>query len=496
MWRPAFRFFSSLQLALVLLAVLIVACAIATWCEKQLNADVARAYVYGAAWFHAWLALLCLNLSCAALARYPWKRRHYGFVLTHFGIILILIGGWLDLRWGVEGMLELHRGAPPTDLLEFPGRQEVLVKLPPNEEPARTPFRIDVLARHPEQVFDAATPAPEVHVSVLATDYVTAVVQDVVAAEKGVPALRWSLRSEMADPSGTWMLLNDAYLFGPVRISLTRGQPPQAKPEDGKPVLTFYLGEDGRLRYYSFTRSAGLKQGEIQVGKAMPLGWMGGAEFVVDRLVPEGKPRMAWRPVNSEEGMGENIRGLRCRVRLREASEEVWLGPGPDTAAPDWQSLELGGRAVALAFTTQTAHLPFKVELLEFRAPYHEGTENFMAFESKLRFNQDPSTTRVILMNEPADFPDTWWGPWLGTSYKLSQANHHMPGDPDYSGVGVMLDPGWLPKWLGSLLLCVGLFVVFYLRPSGQLFTDLMAKAQEAPDSGASPAVARRETAP
>jgi len=490
MWRPAFRFFSSLQLALVLLAVLIIACAIATWCEKQLNADVARAYVYGAAWFHAWLALLCLNLSCAALARYPWKRRHYGFVLTHFGIILILIGGWLDLRWGVEGMLELHRGAPPTDLLEFPGRQEVLVKLPPNEEPSRTPFRMNQLARHPEQAFDAATPAPDLHVSVLAMDHVTAVVQDVVAAEKGVPALRWSLQSEMVGQSGTWMLLNEVYSFGPARISFVRGQPPETKPQGGPPMLSFYLGEDGRLRYYSFSTRAGLKQGEVQVGKAMPLGWMGGAEFVVDRLVPEGKPRMAWRPVHSEEGMGEYMPGLRCRVRLREASQEVWLGPSADTAAPDWQNLELGGRAVALAVTTQTAHLPFKVELLEFRAPYHEGTENFMAFESKLRFNQDPSTTRVISMNEPADFPDTWWGPWLGTSYKLSQANHHMPGDPDYSGVGVMLDPGWLPKWLGSLLLCVGLFVVFYLRPSGPV------KAQEAPDSGASPAVARKETAP
>src|SRR5664279_3869694 len=50
-----FRFFASLKLAVVLLAVLIIGAIAGTLYESTFDAKVARAYVYGAPWFNIWL---------------------------------------------------------------------------------------------------------------------------------------------------------------------------------------------------------------------------------------------------------------------------------------------------------------------------------------------------------------------------------------------------------------------------------------------------------
>src|SRR5947207_453360 len=98
-----FEFFASLKLAVVLLAVLIIASIVGTICESTFDAKVARAYVYGAPWFNIWLILLAANLTVSALSRWPWKKHHVAFLITHLGIITLLAGSLVGRLWGVEG---------------------------------------------------------------------------------------------------------------------------------------------------------------------------------------------------------------------------------------------------------------------------------------------------------------------------------------------------------------------------------------------------------
>ena len=87
-------------------------------------------------------------------------------------------------------------------------------------------------------------------------------------------------------------------------------------------------------------------------------------------------------------------------------------------------------------------------------------------------------------MNNPTSYPETWYGPWLGTGFKFSQADHRMPSEPDYSGVQVLRDPGWMPKWVGSLMICFGIFTMFYLKPYFKLKAQAAAAARAAKDAG------------
>src|SRR5258708_20080507 len=100
--NPIFEFFASLKLAVVLLAVIIVAAIAGTIYESSFDAKVARAYVYGSPWFNIWLVLLGANLACSALSRWPCRKHHLAFLITHLGIITLLIGSPISASLGID----------------------------------------------------------------------------------------------------------------------------------------------------------------------------------------------------------------------------------------------------------------------------------------------------------------------------------------------------------------------------------------------------------
>ncbi|MEP6937270.1 MAG: hypothetical protein ABI871_04295, partial [Chthoniobacterales bacterium] len=55
------------------------------------------------------------------------------------------------------------------------------------------------------------------------------------------------------------------------------------------------------------------------------------------------------------------------------------------------------------------------------------------------------------------------WRTWTGLTYKMSQASWN-PENLGQSTIQILRDPGWLLKWIGSLLVVTGIFMLFYLR--------------------------------
>ena len=101
---------AALPLAIALMALLTVVLALGTCIEHWYGAAAARFGIYGAWWFAALAALLALNIFAAMLVRLPWRRRQTGFVLTHFGLLLLLAGCLLARRGGIEAHLPVWEG--------------------------------------------------------------------------------------------------------------------------------------------------------------------------------------------------------------------------------------------------------------------------------------------------------------------------------------------------------------------------------------------------
>lgn len=107
----------SIQLAVPVLALVAVGLGVGTYLESTQNVRVARQYVYGSWWFIAVMALVCVSLVFAVVTRWPWKRRHIGFITVHASLIGLIGAGFWSMFERVEGSLALQEGTM-SDVLE------------------------------------------------------------------------------------------------------------------------------------------------------------------------------------------------------------------------------------------------------------------------------------------------------------------------------------------------------------------------------------------
>src|SRR5881397_2467323 len=225
--NPLFEFFASLKLAVVLLAVLIIAAIAGTIYESSFDAKVARAYVYGAPWFNLWLVLLGANLAASALSRWPWHKHHLAFLITHLGIITLLIGSLIGRIFGIEGTITLFKGDPPTNRLLVNERQlrvhdvDGIVKGYPAEFLHHPPT-----PQHPR---DLGLLASGAHLQIV--DYAPVIegkLNPKPVSEGGAPAVHFTIATAMMNQHlEGWLLADDPengkFSMGLANIELKRG---------------------------------------------------------------------------------------------------------------------------------------------------------------------------------------------------------------------------------------------------------------------------------
>ncbi len=102
---PLVKFLGSLRFAITLIVSLALILSASTIFESVYGTPFAQKNFYTAYWFDVFMGLLWINLFCAALTRFPYKKHHTGFVITHVGILTLLIGAFLSRGWGVEGQM-------------------------------------------------------------------------------------------------------------------------------------------------------------------------------------------------------------------------------------------------------------------------------------------------------------------------------------------------------------------------------------------------------
>ncbi|MDR3636684.1 MAG: cytochrome c biogenesis protein ResB [Isosphaeraceae bacterium] len=112
-----YRFLASLKLAVFSLVSLAAVLSYATFFESWYGATAAREWVYQSKGFALLLAFLGANILCAALIRYPWKKRQIGFLITHTGLLTLLAGSWISVKSADEGQVGMLEGQKMNELV-------------------------------------------------------------------------------------------------------------------------------------------------------------------------------------------------------------------------------------------------------------------------------------------------------------------------------------------------------------------------------------------
>jgi hypothetical protein len=275
-------------------------------------------------------------------------------------------------------------------------------------------------------------------------------------------------------------------------LTTTGGPPSMPAAGEGTPNhLTLFIADDGAISYELDSRKNGKSSGKIELDKPLPTGWADW-QLTIDKTIPHAASSMDFNPVHSETAAASTDLPDGVRVRIQQNGEtfERWAPAG-------WQiSIPTSPGPTMVAYGWKTVSLPIGLELLNFEVTRNEGSDSPAGFKSTLQIvTADGETaTGSCWMNHPFSYPGTWWRTWTGLTYKISQASWN-PENLGQSTVQILRDPGWLLKWIGSLLVVIGVFMMFYLQPyrkqtEGEPITPIPdLKEQKRPTSAESPAI-------
>ncbi len=493
MWRFIYLF-GSLKMAMWLFIVIIIASAAGTLYESRFDAQIARYYVYQAPWFTVWLVLLCITLACATFTRLPWKKRHTGFVITHLGIIILLMGGMIGRHFGIEGSITLRVGEPAQRhmvtqqmALNFWGSDGdlYLVDFPVNVNPPseHRPRRVSLstgqasLAGAFQRAYTNVFRQPPREPTLMFDRFSDRLREDISLVPNpgsANPGVHLKLNSAMMGGQEMEIVLverpaNRSFenLEGLAQISLVDEiRQSETTGQGGMPLLQLRPLEAGRVAFAVSNSQGATNHGILERGETLDTGW---ADWTVtlEQALPEAEYHREITEVNgTPAGAGVTERGL--------TGVRGWLDLGDGRRSePEWfiagetESVSVGGEVVRFGFGNRRVPLPFTVALEAFDVPRDPGTENPAAFVSTLIFHNPETEERVrdtAGMNQPAMYPLGVHRLFTGFTYKFSQA-HWEPDDLNLSVVQVLYDPGWSLKWIGSLILLSGIFIIFYVRP-------------------------------
>lgn len=582
-----FRFLASLQLAVILLVVFAVLLGAATFYESHTSAEDAQRLIYQSTWFDFFLFLLGVNVFCAAISRFPWSKKHIGFVITHLGILVILIGSVITRKFGVEGQLVLQEGqkvdsiaidqtvfavsAPRLNVRKefdpwfiekgLPSGKEVRYDLPD----AGIVCFIDEYHANPrvlEQVGEnGSQPNPAIQIAIHQSGQTAASMDEWLFADSpdrnqlnlGMATILFKrvytadeLQAALAQP-----VTAPPAPEGQIVLKSTDGQMAQAIPLqailekpftftwNNKPIAVMYMEFIGRAAVnegklinrengalnpavrFSLTGPEGVEEhlafaqypelGSLHGGKTSQMGLSGQFIYPIDKydggvnkavILLDMENKLHYRATNTEGKWigGDVVIGTPFQTTWPavDLSVQKWVpkavlteqivdaGAGADgvhnqpvahvrihykgQAAEQYvsynqpMSISVGEETFHVEFGPKKYPLNFTIQLIDFQAPRYPGTNRPASFQSVVKVTdpvQKVEKEQLIYMNNPLSY----------NHFLVYQSGYEegKGGVPDTSIFSVAWAPGTPIIYAGSLILCLGMTIMFLVRRTPSL---------------------------
>lgn len=106
-----YKFLASFRFALLLIFFSAGGVALGTFLESKADSHrLAEEWIYHHPVFQILLAGYFLNILLSALSRYPFKKSHIPFLITHLGLLMLISGVFIKSQYGLQGHIQLIEG--------------------------------------------------------------------------------------------------------------------------------------------------------------------------------------------------------------------------------------------------------------------------------------------------------------------------------------------------------------------------------------------------
>ena len=443
------RFSCSFQLGIPILVFIAGLISWGTIVESRFDAQTAKKLVYDSWMMWTVMSLLVYNLVVVVVDRWPWQSRHYPFIVVHAGIVILVLGGYITARFGLDGSMPVPINGrnnavavANTDVVvyaTFDGdkytkvfdREVDFFSHPPTEQ---NPYVVDVGVDQ-IKILDYAKYAV-LNSKVKSTDE--------VGAGSSVRFQLMNTRVKQVEQITQQKKDRTAsFNFGPAKVHL--GTVPESRESANEVYLT-PLNED-TLQYTVFHRESAkpFKAGKMKIGDVVSTGWMGLELRLLDYLP---KAAEVYEVIKKERPND----GTTSAVLIQHREAKRWI------ALNDVVKLFADSGAFLMSYQNRRINVGFEIKLDEFSIKRYQGIAKAMSYESRVQITAGAdSASGTISMNEPMKFNGF-------TIYQASFQQDPSSGEPVASIFSINQDPGRPTKYLGSILLSVGIVWLFYQR--------------------------------
>jgi hypothetical protein len=467
--------FASLKLAVVVILCLGAITAWGTFVEAQYDSAVARKVVYHSVYMFGVMGLLAINLIAVMIDRWPWKKHHLGFVFAHIGILVLMIGSVMTQVYGVDGSMNIGIGessdSVTIDQKDFTvytsmtgDRYATLFDYSQAHNGNEADFSQKEIHKNPLTVS-----LPEGQIEVV--DYLPFALRDekILPSNRSGdgPAVRFQLQNAMVNmvdwiqqPSRLRHAFKD---LGPAQVVLaTDDTQTDYTPKDSNAIVLKPLKKilkSGRataselgpqvLSYAIYTKSlpGKIRRGTVKVGETIQTGWMGLALKIIQYL-PAAKESITFKEMKRPTELTTSALKISYTNSLSGEKAQYWLGLN------SLVKLFSENAVYIVTYANRRVHLDFPMTLKQFKVDHYEGTQRASAYQSQVLVGG--LGERTISMNEPLKHG--------GFTFYQSSFNNDDKGRPVASIFSVNRDPGRWIKYLGCLIIVMGIINMFYFK--------------------------------
>ncbi len=435
---------ASIKLAVIVILSLGIISAIGTIYESMYDRVYAQKLVYHSVWMWMILGLLAVNITAVMIDRWPWKKHHISFILAHIGILLLLAGSVQTYVMGVDGSMVFEIGGNNrfVQLQEdelaiytsMDGKDYRIIHQQKvdffNSNLAKNPIKIKLLD-HDLEIFDYIHFGyPE---------------QKLIAAKEKTasPAVQFLIEGSRANQS-SWLFKDKSKMFdnfqlGPASVTLAGSDYQRV---DGNELIFKTINDELHFEVYSQGETKPNTKGVWKRGDVIQTGWM---DFKVRVLnfYPHAEEKLTFKAQQYPSAQTTSALKIKYQDKIYDVGHNRPL------------KIFEADRVHVLSYGSIRYDIGFDMKVTDFRVGRYEGTQRAASYESTVEVIGEAQPI-IISMNEPMKK--------AGLTFYQSSFQEDEQGRPTHSVFSVNKDPGRFLKYLGSLLIFLGIFMLFYFK--------------------------------
>ena len=454
-------FLISMPFMAVLLVVLIVVLALATFLESSYGVQTAWAIFYGTHWFELLMLLIGINIVGVMVKLKFFRLKKIVVLLFHLSFVLILVGAAITRFISYEGNMHIRENTTSNIILSSSAYMDVVLEA--NGEVKELSKEVKLTSLTPRG-YRMSTSVGGEKVKIKSVEYLSSVVEQFVPSPGGIPYLQIMLVSDrqtsVGIPAGT-----STEAMG-MRIAFNL--------EDTTALIRFNSeGEEIRMRapFVVTVMTMGGESGEEYApGESVPitegtLYSMGPIRLALQGYIPSARRQVVQAPA----GQGGGLAAAKLELRYRGMSSEV-IVPGLARLAGQPVRGNMGDLQYTITYGSREIQVPFSLFLKNFEVERYPGSNSPSSFASEvvlLDQEMNIQEERRIFMNNVLKH----------RGYRFYQASY----DTDEKGSVLSVNKDWAGTfitYMGYLVLVAGMMVALFVK--GTRFSMIAKKSAPA----------------